>query len=150
MPDLSTTSMRDAVVTLLPNDDPDFTWIVHAPRTGEHLLVACEVSDFWQSMPAQAVRSAIAQRITRWATLLAPRLGVVPWGRDDRPEILIVAADQQIADLEAKVVTGYLADLNPPPAAPPPPPECGCPEHGWHLITCIHDREPLRVAEAVR
>jgi hypothetical protein len=133
---------------LLDPDASDFGWVLHRPSIGDHLLLTCEVPTFWRTMPTQAVRTAIAQHITTWMATLTPGLGVVAWGRGDQPEVLVIAADQETAELEAKIVSAYLADVNPPPSQPPPPPapECGCTEHGWHLITCLRSGEPVAVA----
>lgn len=133
-----------AITERLPDvDEDDFGWVLHKPYTGEHVLLTCEVPEFWRTMPASAVRTAVAQRITSWATGLTPEFGVVAWGRGDQPEVLVIAADQETANLEVKIVAAYLTELNPPPRPPVAPPECGCPEFGWHLITCPRSGEPL-------
>ena len=140
-------AVHAALVERLPDTGNEpFGWVIHKPQTGDHVLLTCDVAEFWQTMPASAVRSAIAQRLTTWATALTPDFGVVAWGRNDQPEVLVIAADQATADIEAKIVGAYLAELNPPPPQSTAPPECGCPEFGWHLITCPHSGEPLTVS----
>lgn len=134
-PDLAAT-----IQELLPEETADFGWVIHKPHVGDHFLITCDVSEFWRAMPGQAARMAVAQHVRAWAQLLEPVLGVVEWGREGQIEVLVVATDQATADLEAKLTIAYLEGLNPPPAAGP---ECGCPERGWHLISCVHDGKPL-------
>lgn len=112
---------RQAEVALTAAEHPregedDFGWRRHRPvDSGPHLLITCAVSEMWQAMPGQAVRTAISQRLARWAdTLTEAGLGVVPWGRGDQHEALIVAADQATAEEQAAIVGPRLAELNPP------------------------------------
>lgn len=92
----------------------DFGWQHHrAVDHGAHMLITCTVSEMWQTMPGQAVRTAVAQHLIRWAdTLAAAGLGVVAWGRSDQTEVLIVASDQATANEEARTVAPYLAERN--------------------------------------
>lgn len=95
--------------------DADFGWCRHRPvDSGAHLVITCEPNEFWRCMPGPAVRSAGAQHLARYTDALTKAgLGVVSWGRDDQPEVLIVAVDQETADHEAAKVVPRIAELNP-------------------------------------
>jgi len=98
------------------DDNVEFGWRRHLPiASGSHLLITCESNGFWSSMPGQAVRTAVAQHLDRYAAALTTDgLGVVAWGRHDQHEVLIVAADQDTADRQAPDIIDYLLVRNPP------------------------------------
>jgi hypothetical protein len=96
--------------------DVDFGWQLHRPADDnkEHILLTCEPGDTWQTMPGQAVRTAVAQHLTRWsATLTTAGLGVTPWHRNNQIAALIVAANQATADQQAAIYGPRLTHLNP-------------------------------------
>lgn len=95
--------------------DGDFGWKRWRPHDdGPHVLVTCEPSGTWQTMPSQAARSAVARHLIRYTdTLTAAGLGVAEWARDYQPCALIVAADQATADQQAAIVGPQLAEFNP-------------------------------------
>lgn len=79
-----------------------------------HILVTCEPDDMWRAMPAGATGTAVSQHLTSYAsTLTSAGFGVTAWGREDRTEVLIVAASQEEADRQAPGVITYLSALNP-------------------------------------
>lgn len=88
--------------------------LVRSLNSGAHLLVMCEPDDMWQKMPGQAVRTSIARHIDDYAaTLTEAGYGVATWGRDEQPEVLIVAANQESADRQAPDIRAYLGAHNP-------------------------------------
>jgi len=91
----------------------DFGWRLHRnTETAAHLLLTCEPDGMWRTMPSPAVRSAIAQHLTRWAGILAEAgLGAVPNGRDGQPEVLVVADTPAAAETETRQVAAYLTGV---------------------------------------
>ena len=92
----------------------DFGWRLHRnTETAAHLLLTCEPDGMWRTMPSPAVRSAIAQHLTRWAGILAEAgLGAVPSVAIGIVGSQLVVADTPAAaETETRQVAAYLTGV---------------------------------------
>ena len=92
--------------------EDDFGYLLHRQNGDDtYLLLTCQPSKWWQTMPGEAVRTAIARHLDGYATTLNQAgYGAAMWQPGDQPRAVIIAVDQATAERLAPAIRTRLAN----------------------------------------